>query len=232
MGSLNILVMCLAGAICLAPLAVYLLWLGQMTRRDQPTVLAGGWDFAGLAVGLSGFILFGGALVLTVLQENFRYWMRGNLEGFRMAWGQEKLTWMLLASGYLILVVGGISLTLLSRRRSLVVYNIDPHSFETTLAEVFEHLGRPIERRGNVWLSGVPLFELDSFPRGLTVTLRWINEDRQLFVDVERLIREGVRSHFTENNMASHWIMAAATGACASTIGCLGLLIYAAIISR
>lgn len=228
MGSLYILVLLfLAGAFCLAPLTVYLLWLAQITRRDQPTVLAGTWDFAGLIVGLSGFILFGGALVLTVLQENFRFWMHGNIAGFRVAWDNEKVTWILLASAYLILVVGGITLTLLSRRQSLVFYNIDPNSFEATLTEVFEHLGRPIERRGNLWLSSVPLFELDLFPRGRTVTLRWINEDQLLFVEVERLLREGVRSLFTENNPSTHWLQAAAVGAGVSTICCFGLLIYA-----
>jgi hypothetical protein len=222
-----ILVLCVAGAFCLAPLAIYLLWLAQITRRERPTILAGSWDFAGLLIGLSGCILFGGGLVLSLLQSNFRYWMRGNFESLRAAWGQEKVSWMLLASAYLIVVIGWVLLTLSSRRRSLVVYNIDLAAFETTLTEVFEHLNHPIERRGNLWVSGVPLFELDRFPRGRTATLRWIAEDRLLFQEVDRLLREAVRSHYTDDNSSTHWLMAAAVGTGVSAISCFGLLIYA-----
>jgi hypothetical protein len=222
-----ILVLCLAGAFCLAPLAVYLLWLAQITRRERPTIMAGTWDYAILLIGLSGFILFGGALILSLLQSNFRYWMRGNAEGLRAAWGQEWLTWTLLALLYLIIVVGGITLTLLSRRRTLVVYNVDLATFESTLTEVFEHLNRPIERRGNIWFSGVPLLELERFPRGKTVTLRWISDDHLLFQDVERLLRDMIRSIYTEENAVTQWIMAAAVGIGLSAISCFGLLIYA-----
>src|SRR5207248_922882 len=133
------------------PLALYLLWVALVTRRDRPTVISGPWDFAALVAGLSGFILFGGGLVLGLLQSNFRYWMRGNLEPLRAAWGNEKYTWLLLAFLYVMLVVGIVALTLASRLRWLVIYNIEPGVLETSVAEVFEHLGRPVERRGNTW---------------------------------------------------------------------------------
>src|SRR5205823_14438602 len=123
-------------------------WLALLTRRDRPTVLSGPWDFACLVLGLSGFVLFGGGLVLSLLQSNFRYWMRGNFEAWRGAWGQEKTTWIFLALMYVLAVVGWVALTLAARRRSLVVYNVDPAAFEATLTEVFEHLNRPVERRG------------------------------------------------------------------------------------
>jgi hypothetical protein len=222
-----ILVLCVVGAFCLAPLAIYLLWLAQITRRDRPTMFSGSWDFVGLLFGLSGCVLVGGGLVLSLLQSNFRYWMRGNFESLRVAWGQEKVSWMLLAIAYLIIVAGWVTLTLLSRRRSLVVYNIDPVMFETTLTEVFEHLNQPIERRGNLWVAGVPLFELDRFSRGFTVTLRWIADNRLLFQEVDRLLRETVRSLYTDNNPSTHWLMAAAVGMGVSAVSCFGLLIYA-----
>jgi hypothetical protein len=221
-----ILVMSVAGAFCITPLAIYLFWLTQVTRRDRPTMFTGSWDFVGLLIGLSGFILFGGGLILSLLQSNFRYWMRGNFESFRIAWGQDKLTWMLLGCTYLILVVGWIVLMLSSRRRSLVVYNIDPAAFEMSLTEVFEHLNHPVERRGNLWVSGVPLFELERFPRGRTVTLRWVAEDRLLFQEVERLMREAIRSLFADDNVSSHWLMAAAIVAGFSAVSCFGMLIY------
>jgi hypothetical protein len=215
-----------AGAFCLAPLAIYLLWLVQITRRERPTIISGTWDFAVLLIGLSGFLLFGGGLLLSLLQSNFRYWMRGNFESWRAAWGQEWLTWMLLALAYILFVVGMISMTLLARRRSLVIYNVDLPMFESTLSEVFEHLSRPVERRGNVWFSSVPLFELDRFPRGRTVTLRWLSDDHLLYQDVERMLRETVRSLYTEENAVTQWIMTAAVGVGLSAISCFGLLVY------
>ena len=115
MGLQFILVLCLAGSFCLAPLAVYLLWIAKITRRTRPTVFAGTWDFIGLLVGLSGFILFGGGLVVSLLQSNFRYWMRGNFQAVLNAPMQEKLTWLLLSSLYLFLVVAVVGFTLAAR---------------------------------------------------------------------------------------------------------------------
>jgi hypothetical protein len=98
--------------------------------------------------------------------------------------------------------------------------------FETTLSEVFEHLGRPVERRGNVWFGGVPLLELERFPRGRTVTLRWISDDHLLYQDVERMLRETVRSLYTEENAVTQWFMTAAVGVGLSAICCFALLIF------
>lgn len=227
MGLEFILVLCLAATFCLGPLAAYLLWLAIITRRPRPTIIAGPWDFAGLVAGLSGFILFGGGLVLSLLQSNFRYWMRGNFEGLRAAWGQEKVLWSLLAGTYVLLVLLWVVLTALARRRSLVIYNVDPAAFEVTIAEVFEHLGRPVERRGNLWVGGIALFELDRFPAGQTVTLRWVADDPQLFQEVERLVREAVRPLAPDENPATRWLMTAAIGAGFATAACLGLSVYA-----
>ena len=44
----------------------------------------------------------------------------------------------------------------------------------------------PLERRGNLWVSGVPLFELEPFAGGRTVTLRWLSDDVHLYQEVER----------------------------------------------
>jgi len=222
-----ILVLCLAGVFCLAPLAVYFLWLSFVTRRDRPTVISGQWDFVGLIAGLSGFILFGGGLVLSLFQSNFRYWMRGNFESLRAAWGQEKTTWILLALVYLLMVIGWIALTLAARRRSLVIYNIEPAPFEATLGELFEQINRPVERRGNVWVSGVPLCELDRFVGGRTVTVRWLADDRLLFQEIERLVREALRNVLPEDNPATRWLLASSIGAGLSAVSCFGVLIYA-----
>ncbi|MBA4189214.1 MAG: hypothetical protein C0467_14545 [Planctomycetaceae bacterium] len=221
-----ILVICLVNIFCLGPLSAYLFYLAVLARRNRPTITHGAWDFAGLAAGLSGFLIFGGGLVLHLFQSNFRSWMRGNLENFRAAWNSDKTTWMLLSAIYGLSVLTAIAVTMASRRRSLVVYNIDSAEFEAVLAELFEQLGRPIERRGKLWLSGgSPLFELDHFEGGRTITLRWISDDRHLSHEVDRLLRESVRSLAPEENPAGAWLMAFAGGAVFWAAGSLALML-------
>lgn len=227
-----ILVICLAGVLCLIPLTLYFLWLAQVTRREHPVAVSGPWDFTGLALGLSGFILFGGGVVLSLLQSNFRFWMRGNFEALRAVWIQERVTWALLVFCYLALVLGGIGLTLLARRRSLVVYNIEPDACEGLLGEVFEQLGRPVERHGKLWTSGAPLFELDTFEGGRTVTLRWVSNDVRLFEEATRSLRAALAAHPSPENQVSRWLMSAALGSGTAAVCCFGLLIYGLSLMR
>ena len=215
------LVVCLAAVLCLGPLAGYLLWLTTLTRRERPTLVSGAWDFSVLLAGLSGFILFGGTLLLTLVQSNARFLTRGNFEAIKNSWGQEKTSWTLVALGYVALVVGGVYVTLSARRRTLVVYNVEPERFEATVNEVFEHLNRPLERQGNRWSSGVPLFELEPFVGGKTVTLRWLSDDKLLFQDVERHLREALRTVIAPENPAGRWFASFASGSVIIIAFCL-----------
>lgn len=226
------LVVCLAGVFCLAPFALYLLWLAVLNRREHPTVVAGSWDFATLLAGLSGFLLFGGGLFLSLLQSNMRFWMRGNFEALREAWGQEQLSWGLTAAGYLIVVAGGSALILAARRRSLVVYHVEPEQLEIALVEIFEQIDRPIERRGNLWLGKVPLFEFEPFAAGRTVTLRWVGEDIRLFQEVDRRLREAVTSIHSGENDQARWLFTSAVGCLVFVVFCLLLVGYALAIVR
>jgi hypothetical protein len=227
-----ILAVCLCGVFCLIPLALYFWWLSQITRRERPKPISGSWDFAGLLLGLSGFIVFGGGLLLTLCQSNFRYWMRGNAEALRSAWIQERVTWMILVAFYLLVVAGIAGLTLLARRRTIVVYNVEPAAFEALLTEVFDQLGRPIERRGRQWVGGAPLCELDTFEGGRTVTLRWVSDDVRLFEEVDRQLRAALATHSTGDNPASRWLMAAAVGTAATVACSFGLLLYGLSLMR
>jgi len=82
---------------------------------------------------------------------------------------------------YLLFVVGGSILTLQARRRTLVVYNVEPDHFEATLSEVFRAPRPPGGAPRNLWVGGVPLCEVEPFAGGRTVTLRWVSEDLLLF---------------------------------------------------
>jgi hypothetical protein len=219
------LVVCLAGIFSLAPLALYLLWRAVLNRKRRPTVVPGGWDFAALCGGLSGFVLFGGGLVLSLLQSNVRYIFRGNIEGLRAAWGQEQVAWLAVAGGYLFVVVGGGLLTLALRRRSLVVYNVEPGAFEAAVAEVFDHLGRAVTRTGNLWSSPDPLFELDPFPAGKSVSLRWLGADDRLFEEVARNLRPAVADLAPAHNPTARWLTSAAVGILVVVVFFVGVLV-------
>lgn len=219
------LVVCLAGIFCLAPLALYLLWLAVLNKKRRPTVVPGGWDFAALCGGLSGFILFGGALILTLLQSNARYLFRRNFEALRAAWEQEQLAWLLVAGGYLFVVVGGGLLTLAIRRRSLVVYNVEPGAFETALAEVFDHMGRAVTRTGNLWSGPSPLFELEPFAAGKCVSLRWMSDDDRLFEEVVRNLRPAVADLAPGVNPTAGWLTSAAVGILVVVVFFVGVMV-------
>lgn len=212
----------LAGVFSLAPLLLYLLWVSLLVRRRRPTVIAGHWDFAALLAGLSGFMLFGGGLLLFLLQSNVRFLIRGNFEALRDAWAKEYIAWLVTILLYALFVVGGSFLTLQSRRRSLVIYNVEPEQFEAMLIEVFDQLGRPVERRGNLFVGGLPLCEVDSFAAGKTATLRWVSDDRLLFQEVERHIREAVLPLGAVENPAARWLSTA-------TVGCSAVLVFLTI---
>ncbi len=219
------LVVCLAGIFCLAPLALYLLWLAVLNKKRRPTVVPGGWDFVALCGGLSGFVLFGGGLVLSLLQSNVRYVFRGNVEALRAAWGQEQLAWLAVAGGYLFLVVGGGLLTLTLRRRSLVVYNVEPGAFEGAVAEVFDHMGKAVSRRGNLWSGPDPLFELEPFPTGKCVSLRWLGDDDRLFEEVTRNLRPAVADLAPAYNPTSRWLTSSAVGLLVLVVFFVGVLV-------
>jgi hypothetical protein len=201
--------------------------LARLTRRDTPTAVSGPWDFAGVLAGLSGFIVVGGGLVLSLFQSNFRFWMRGNLESLRAVWVQERTTWILFALAYLLVVIGCGGLALVGRRRTLVVYNVEPAAFETALVEVFEQLGRSVERRGNLWSGTAPLCEVDAFVAGRTVTVRWVSEDVRLYEEVVRLLRAALAAVGTAENPVTHWLTAGAVGSGLLAVCSCGLLLYA-----
>jgi len=225
-GSIALVYFMLAGVFSLAPLLLYLLWLSLITRRNRPTVLPGQWDFAALLAGLSGFILFGGGLLLFLLQSNVRFLIRGNFEALRDAWAKEYVAWVLTILLYVLFVVGGSFLTLKSRQRTLVIYNVEPDQFESALTEVFDHLGRPVERRGNLFVGGLPLCEVDSFPAGRTVTLRWLSDDHLLFQEVVRQVREAVQPLAPAENPASRWLSTAVIGCAAVLVFLTFLVVY------
>jgi hypothetical protein len=219
-----LLVVLLCGAFCLAPLALYLSWLAAINRRPRPTVVGGGWDFAWLLGGLSGFLVYGGGLLVAGLQSSVRYAARGNWEQVRDAWGQEGTTWAAIAVGYL-LVVGGLSaLVIASRLRTLSVFNIDRHEAEAAIDAALAEAGVSATRFGNVWSNDRPVVAIDVFAGLRHVSVRLLSPDPRACEELERALRQKLAAAPPSDAPVSAWLYSAAIS-CGVTVACCTLLI-------
>ena len=185
-----IVILCLCGVFCLAPLSLYLAWLATVNRRQQPTVFGGGWDFACLLAGLSGFLVFGGGLLVAGLQSNFRYAARGNFQAVRAAWGEEGYVWGLIALGYLLVVAGAVALVVASRWRTLVVYNIDRERAEMVIGDALAEIGVNATRFGNIWGEGPGVIAIDALQGLRNVSVKVTTPDPRLAEELLRALRK------------------------------------------
>jgi hypothetical protein len=221
---LPLLVILLCGVFCLAPLTLYLSWLGSINRRPRPTVVGGGWDFAWLLGGLSGFLVFGGGLLVAGLQSSVRYAARGNWQQVRDAWGEEGTTWAAIAIGYL-LVVGGLSaLVIVSRLRTLSVFHIDRPEVEAVVETALAEVGVSANRFGNVWSNDRPVVSIDAFPGLRHVTIRLLNSDPRACEELERALRQRLVAAPPSAAPVAGWLYSAAIS-CGVTVLCCMLLV-------
>jgi hypothetical protein len=230
-----LLVVLLCGAFCLAPLALYLSWLASINRRPRPTVVVGGWDFAWLLGGLSGFLIFGGGLLVAGLQSNVRYATRGNWQQVRDALDREAITWAAIAVGYL-LVVGGLSaLVIASRLRTLTVFNIDRPEAEAAIDAALAEAGVSANRFGNVWSNDRPVVSFDAFAGLRHVSVRILSPDPRACEELERALRQKLAAAPPADASVAPWLYSAAIS-CGVTVVCCTLLvaffIYLATMTR
>ncbi len=133
--------------VCLMPLALYLFFLAWLNQRQRPTLVSGPWDFACVLLGLSGFLLVGGPILLSLFDSTLRsHLFSGNFERMRTAWNANSMIWSTIAASYFALLVCCIVLLLLLRRRVTIIYNVDTTTLEETLITALDSLGLPWQR--------------------------------------------------------------------------------------
>ena len=135
---------------CLFPLAVYCLFLASLNRRPHPMVLPGAWDFAGVLLGASGFLIVAGPFVLSAANDrSSEYWLYSSAPRIvslsRHGWYLQMAVWL----GYFILVLVGCALLLRKRRRITSIYNVQPTDLLEAVSETLERLGLESRRAGN-----------------------------------------------------------------------------------
>ena len=216
------LALCFAGVFCLTPLAIYLLWLAAVNRRARPTAVSGTWDFIALVAGLSGFLLLGAPIAITALQSNARYWSRSNFEQLRSTWNQEKVTWLLVAGGYVALVITAISVGTMRRKKSLAVYAVDHKGLARAINDEVAATFGTVSQAGYSW---EPHVRLEPFAGMGHAIVRIVTPDAAKAVEFERRLRDAIPLVAPAVRTPAAWIQIAAVGCAIGAICSLGLVI-------
>ena len=181
--------------VCLMPVAVYLLYLSHLNSRTPPTLVAGPWDFAAVLLGLSGFLLLSGPLLLTLVDSVWRSYAFGNWAQLKFVGRSEALAGSLMAVGYLIILGATIALLVHDRRPVTAVYNVNPDGVEPALTAVLDELGYPWQRtNGQIEVGTKKLTEpADSTDRFLVPPSATVRVDR--FPSTSHATLRGVERH-------------------------------------
>jgi hypothetical protein len=221
--SIMALAMCFAGVFCLSPLAVYLIWLTNVNKRKQPTVVSGTWDFVSLVAALSGFILFGCILFLTTAHSNFRYWTRGNFEQFREAWIQEKSNWLLFVLIYCTVLLLFIIWNLKRSSRSLSVYAVDTESLLETVNQQVAKIAPQVKRQGLTWPGMV---EVKPFHGLAHCTIHMIDSNSNQRQELERSLRNSIPNTTPAETTPASWLSSAALACTVGSVCSLLLVLF------
>jgi hypothetical protein len=230
--------------VCLMPLAIYLLYLSYLNGRTPPTIVSGPWDLAAVLLGLSGFILLLGPLVITLLDSTWRGYAFGGWATLRTVGREEAMAGSIMAAGYFVILLGLILMCLNFRRRVTAIYNVAPESVETALVGVVEHLGYPWRQiRGEVEINlkkptdltgpasrfyphEVASVRISSFPATGHATLKWDGDWTDVRPEIEGVLPAALTSYAGSRNPVSGWMFTAALAVMIVMLLWLVVMIY------
>jgi hypothetical protein len=197
------------------PVGIYCLILGALNRRERPVLVSGRWDFAGVLLAASGFLLVVGPAVLTSRDERWRiFWLWGQAGNADQEVGLGSYVWAA-AGVYFLAVVAGSAWMLKRRGETTAVYNVDRAVLEVALARVLERLGVTWRRAGNHFFlkperfgpnSGEsPSLEVESFAALHHATLRWHGVDEPIRQEIERELDRVLAGMPASSNTVAGW---------------------------
>lgn len=215
-----------AAVICLTPLAFYLAWIASINKRSRPTIVSGTWDIVRTFAGLYGFLFIGGILLLNLVQSDTRFLARGNFEQLRAGWAEQKLAWLAVSLGYILLIVAGVALAISSRKNSWSVYNVDSDDLDSAVESALTRAGLEAKRTGNSWKTGQPVMEVKPFHGMQFAMVRFLYTDVRVREELERQLRSILNETPSPENPAAGWLTSIATGLVIVIIGILALTSY------
>ncbi|MBX7102912.1 MAG: hypothetical protein K1X57_02450 [Gemmataceae bacterium] len=131
----------LAGIVGLFPMLVYCLLLIGLNSRRRASMIPGPWDFAGVLLATSGFLLGGGPMILAGLNGSWRrYLLHGRVADWRTLSGEGNVLALAAWAGFFVFVVAACAFLISRRRHVTVLYNVDVPHFAAALEWVFGRL--------------------------------------------------------------------------------------------
>jgi hypothetical protein len=230
--------------VCLTPLAIYLLYLAHLNGRTPPTLVPGPWDFGAVLLGLSGFLVLAGPLLLTLTNSVWRGYAFGGWAELRSFLEREAMAGSLMAVGYLIVVGAGIAWLVRGRRPVTAAYNVAASTVEATVIQVLEGLsyscrradGRvEIDLRKGLDSAAGPArtfphetaaVQVTAFPAAGHATLRWSGAFAGVRPEVEAALPGALAPHRGDKNPVAGWMFTAAVSILIVMLLWLVVLIY------
>ncbi len=214
--------------LALMPVALYFLFLAHINQRPKPTLVSGPWDFACLLLGLSGFILVGGPVVIGLLNSVWRsYWFGGDFGDLRKVWESNAVSISSIAVGYLLGVSLLIFAFMLGRRKITLIYNCDSKTLTASFVAACEARGFNCRQVvGGIEIGrGTALSPAEAskrrygpegfvqfavFPTVRNATLKWSECDASTRLEIETALVEQLETTATDKNPAGSWLMTTA----------------------
>lgn len=143
----------IGGIICLGPLLIYILILMGINGRRRASMIPGTWDFAGVLLATSGFLLGGGPLILAGLNSGWRrYLLHGkNVTDWRMLTGEGDVRAVGLWVLFFVVVISSAGILIFARRHVTVLYNTDTAHIWDALEWIFGRVGIVWKRHENTY---------------------------------------------------------------------------------
>jgi hypothetical protein len=150
------LLLFLLGLACLFPICIYCLFLAMLHQRRHPTLISGAWDFVGVLLALSGFLIFGTTVFLLSFQPAGREFLLhgGTPADLRRVGAQGSPLVVLLWFLFYASLASSFGYMIWHRRAFSVVYNMTPAEMEPVLQRVVESAHMQAMRRGRRWYIG------------------------------------------------------------------------------
>lgn len=190
------------------PVAIYLIWVGGISRQSRPVTVHGSWDFVALVFAASGLILVGIPAVITSLNDTWRrYWLTG--EGIIPLASLEGSGWFWISIWffYFVMVVALVSIFIYRRRCYTCFYNIDTCDLNQAIMVAVADSGCTHRKIGNFYIFNEEsnavkeTMEVEVFPFLRHGALFFNQPEGLASRQVKYLVSNSVKQMFTQD----HW---------------------------
>lgn len=212
----------IGASVVIFPLLVYCLLLIGLNSRRRASLIPGTWDFAGVLLATSGFLLGGGSLILAGLNAGWRrYVMRGSVADWRSLSGEGDAVALAIWALFFGVLIVGSAVLIWVRRRVTVLYNLETEKIWQALEWIFDRQMITWSKRDTRYdlhrqrnpneAAAVARMRVQVLPSQRNVTLHWEVADPGIREDVEADLTSLLADLKAPDNPAVGWLMTAAT---------------------